>query len=106
MMYEAPNTVMIDDLNEFVQYPYNDKEDLQTRQEVLACILVVEYDTNHCNKNPLILMRKSHRCVIRSGNREIFGREIRTFIILQHISLMEYLEDLQQQNKQVSFLFL
>ena len=74
MMYEAPNTVMIDDLNEFVQYPYNDKEDLQTRQEVLACILVVEYDTNHCNKNPLILMRKSHRCVIRSWKSRNFWK--------------------------------
>ena len=52
MMYEAPNTVMIDDLNEFVQYPYNDKEDLQARHEVLhnARILVLEYDTDHCNK--------------------------------------------------------
>jgi hypothetical protein len=39
MMYEAPNTVIIDDSNEFVQYLYNDKEDPQTRHEVLAIML-------------------------------------------------------------------
>jgi hypothetical protein len=39
MMYEAPNTVNIDDSNEFVQYLYNDKDDLQTRHEVLAIML-------------------------------------------------------------------
>jgi hypothetical protein len=38
MMYEAPNTIIIDDSNEFVQYLYNDKED-QTRHEVLAIML-------------------------------------------------------------------
>jgi hypothetical protein len=39
MMYEAPNTIIIDDSNEFVQYLYNDMEDLQTRHEVLAIML-------------------------------------------------------------------
>jgi hypothetical protein len=39
MMYEAPNTIIIDDSNEFVQYLYNDNEDLQTRHEVLAIML-------------------------------------------------------------------
>jgi hypothetical protein len=39
MMYEAPNTVIIDDSNEFVQYLYNDKEDVQGRHEVLAIML-------------------------------------------------------------------
>jgi hypothetical protein len=39
MMYEAPNTIIIDDSNEFVQYLYNDKEDLQGRHEVLAIML-------------------------------------------------------------------
>jgi hypothetical protein len=39
MMYEVPNTVIIDDSNEFEQYLYNDKEDLQTRHEVLAIML-------------------------------------------------------------------
>jgi hypothetical protein len=39
MMYEAPNTIIIDDSNEFVQYLYNEKEDLQTRHEVLAIML-------------------------------------------------------------------
>jgi hypothetical protein len=39
MTYEAPNTVIIDDSNEFVQYLYNDKEDIQTRHEVLAIML-------------------------------------------------------------------
>ncbi len=39
MMYEAPNTIIIDDSNEFVQYFYNDKEDLQTRHKVLAIML-------------------------------------------------------------------
>jgi hypothetical protein len=36
MTYEAPNTIIMDDSNEFVQYLYNDKEDLQGRHEVLA----------------------------------------------------------------------
>jgi hypothetical protein len=39
MMYKAPNTIVIDDSNEFVQYLYDDKEDLQTRHEVLAIML-------------------------------------------------------------------
>ena len=39
MTYEAPNTIIIDDSNEFVQYLYNDKEDLQGRREVLAIML-------------------------------------------------------------------
>jgi hypothetical protein len=39
MMYEAPNAIIIDDSNEYVQYLYNDKEDLQTRHEVLAIML-------------------------------------------------------------------
>jgi hypothetical protein len=39
MMYEAPNTIIIDDSNEFVQYLYNDKEDLKTRHGVLAIML-------------------------------------------------------------------
>jgi hypothetical protein len=39
MMYEAPNTIIIDDSNEYVQYLYNNKEDLQTRHEVLAIML-------------------------------------------------------------------
>jgi hypothetical protein len=39
MMYEAPNTIIIDDSNEFVQYLYSDKEDVQTRHEVLAIML-------------------------------------------------------------------
>ena len=39
MMYEAPNTIIIDDSNEYVQYLYNDKEDLEARHEVLAIML-------------------------------------------------------------------
>ena len=39
MVYEAPNTVIIDDSNEFVQYLYNDKKDLRTRHEVLAIMI-------------------------------------------------------------------
>ena len=39
MMYEAPNTIIIDDSNEFVKYLYNHKKDLQTRHEVLAIML-------------------------------------------------------------------
>ena len=39
MMYKAANTIIIDDSNEFVPYLYNDKEDLETRHEVLAIML-------------------------------------------------------------------
>ena len=39
MTYESPNTIIIDDSNEFVQYLYNNKEDLQGRHEVLAIML-------------------------------------------------------------------
>jgi hypothetical protein len=43
MMYEAPNTAIIDDSNEFAQYFHSDKEDLQTRHEVLQPCIVYRY---------------------------------------------------------------
>jgi hypothetical protein len=39
MNYEPPNTVIVDDSNEFVQFLYNDGKDLRTNHEVLAIML-------------------------------------------------------------------
>jgi hypothetical protein len=39
MNYEPPNTVIVDDSNEFVQFLYNDRKDLRTNHEVLAIML-------------------------------------------------------------------
>jgi hypothetical protein len=39
MNYEPPNTVIVDDSSEFVQFLYNDRKHLRTRHEVLAIML-------------------------------------------------------------------
>ena len=39
MNYEPPNTVIVDDSSEFVQFLYNDRRDLRNSHEVLAIML-------------------------------------------------------------------
>lgn len=39
MNYEAPNTVIVNDSSEFVQFLYSDRKDVRTRHEVLAIML-------------------------------------------------------------------
>ena len=39
MNYKPPNTVIVDDSSEFVQFLYNDRKDLRTSHEVLAIML-------------------------------------------------------------------
>jgi hypothetical protein len=39
MNYEPPNTVIVNDSSEFVQFLYNDRKDVRTRHEVLAIML-------------------------------------------------------------------
>ncbi len=36
MSYEPPNTVVVDDFSEFLQFLYNDRKHHRTRHEVLA----------------------------------------------------------------------
>ncbi len=92
MTYEVPDTVIIDDSNEFVQYLYNDRKDLRTRHEVLDMTRVIA-------TKPFDFKEKEFALVLyEAGNREIFGRRIRIFIVLQHISLMQYLENLYNQS--------
>jgi hypothetical protein len=62
MTYEPPNTVIVDDSSEFVQFLYNDRKHLRTRHEVLAIMLAFV----------LVEMMQSSSTAIKPYSREAF----------------------------------
>ena len=80
MNYEPPNTVIVNDSSEFVQFLYNDRKHLRTRHEVLAIMLafvLVEMMQSSSTIKPYST-EAFQKVFPANRGREIFARDIRT----------------------------